>query len=588
MDKFLSLTLSGLVTGAIYSILASGLVLTYTTSGIFNFAHGAVAFATAYLYYQLNTGIGVPIVPALIISVFLFAPLLGLLLDRILLRRLAQAPVYARIVGTIGLLVALPNLVQWLVIAVGNDALHLGLKGNEDLNSGLPVSGVGPTPPHQYNILKGVVLDTNQIAVFIVAAIAAMVLWLVIRHSRAGLEMRAVVDRETLAGLRGVNAARTSALAWVMTMILAGLGGVLIAPLFTLDATLITFVVLGSLAAVVLGSFRSIPIAFVGGLLLGMVQNLFAGYADDILPTWLNRLSGLQSSVPYMLVILLLLVLGRDRSRRAGTVADERPRPDHREGLPRWRRQLPWAVFTVLLVGFSLDWVHVSWLQADSYDQTVIAQSVVMGIIFLSFVVVTGMGGMVSLAQATFVTAGGFAAGWALNRDWGLDVPGIASHGQLNFLWVLVIGALAAAALGALFAWPLSRLGGVALALGTLALAFFCYFVPFGIDAIGKGQLGWTIRAPTLSVPGLDWVHDMLIEGDQPKIDLSQLQDQILVFLVLFGLITLSIHALQRSTSGRAILAVRSSEVAAEASGVRANWTKIMMFTLGADRKSVV
>jgi ABC-type branched-subunit amino acid transport system ATPase component len=74
----------------------------------------------------------------------------------------------------------------------------------------------------------------------------------------------------------------------------------------------------------------------------------------------------------------------------------------------------------------------------------------------------------------------------------------------------------------------------------------------------------------------------MLIEGHQSKIDLSQLQDQILVFLVVFALFTLCIHALQRSTSGRAILAVRSSEVAAEASGVRANVTKIMMFTLGA------
>src|SRR3954451_23163101 len=99
--------------------MASGLVLTYTTSGIFNFAHGAVAFATAYLYYQLNTGLGVPIVPALIIAVFIFAQLLGLLLDRILLRRLATAPVYARIVGTIGLLVALPALIQWLPVRGG-------------------------------------------------------------------------------------------------------------------------------------------------------------------------------------------------------------------------------------------------------------------------------------------------------------------------------------------------------------------------------------------------------------------------------------------------------------------------------------
>ena len=90
-----------------------------------------MAFATAYLYYQLNTGLGVPIVPALIICAFIFAPLLGLLLDRILLRRLAKAPVYARIVGTIGLLVALPALVQWLIATLGTDVLDIGFKGNE-------------------------------------------------------------------------------------------------------------------------------------------------------------------------------------------------------------------------------------------------------------------------------------------------------------------------------------------------------------------------------------------------------------------------------------------------------------------------
>src|SRR3954463_8845406 len=152
MTQFWSLVVSGLVTGAIYSIMASGLVLTYTTSGIFNFAHGAVAFTTAYLYYQLNTGLGVPIAPALIICVFIFAPLLGLLLDRILLRRLAKAPIYARIVGTIGLLVALPALAQWLVIALGNGALHLGLEGNEAVNEGLHVPGAFKTPPDSYKL----------------------------------------------------------------------------------------------------------------------------------------------------------------------------------------------------------------------------------------------------------------------------------------------------------------------------------------------------------------------------------------------------------------------------------------------------
>src|SRR5947209_6811870 len=165
MDKFLNLILSGAVTGAIYSIMASGLVLTYTTSGIFNFAHGAVAFATAYLYFQLNSGLGVPIVPSLIIAAFIFAPLLGLLLDRILLRRLAKAPVYARIVGTIGLLVALPALIQWLVVTLGNDVFDLGFRGNEAVNEGLAVPGVWKTPAENYKI-GGVVLNTDQIAVF--------------------------------------------------------------------------------------------------------------------------------------------------------------------------------------------------------------------------------------------------------------------------------------------------------------------------------------------------------------------------------------------------------------------------------------
>src|SRR3954453_15795719 len=148
MNEFANLVFSGLVTGAIYSIMASGLVLTYTTSGTFNFAHGARAFATAYLYYQLHTALGVPIVPALLIRAFVFAPILGLLLDRILLRRLAKAPVYARIVGTIGLLVALPALIQWLVVTLGNRLLALGLAGNPQTTEGQVVPGVGPQPAH--------------------------------------------------------------------------------------------------------------------------------------------------------------------------------------------------------------------------------------------------------------------------------------------------------------------------------------------------------------------------------------------------------------------------------------------------------
>ena len=292
MDKLLNLVISGSVTGAIYSIMAAGLILTYTTSGIFNFAHGAVAFVTAFFYFELNTGQDIPIVPAVIISVLVFAPLLGLALDYVLLRRLAKAPVYAQIVGTIGLLVALPALALWLVETLGNTVLHLDLPTLDAGDAGVNGPGIGPVPAEVFHPVAGVSIDTDQLAVLIAAGVAAALLWWVIRKTRAGLEMRAVVDRSELAGLRGVNAARTSGLAWILTMILAGLGGILITPLFQLNDMLFTLVVLGSLAAVALGGLRSIPIGFIGGLLLGIIQNLLAGYGDDFLPNFLTELSG--------------------------------------------------------------------------------------------------------------------------------------------------------------------------------------------------------------------------------------------------------------------------------------------------------
>ena len=96
MTKFLSLLVPGAVSGALYAVIGVGLVLGYQTAGIFNFGYGAVAFTAAYLYYQLNTGQHLPILWSAAITVLVFAPLMGFALERIMLRRLAAAPVYAR------------------------------------------------------------------------------------------------------------------------------------------------------------------------------------------------------------------------------------------------------------------------------------------------------------------------------------------------------------------------------------------------------------------------------------------------------------------------------------------------------------
>jgi len=194
VEKFLSLTVSGGVTGAIFSLVAAGLVLSYTATGIFNFSYGAVAFASAFLFYQLNTGLHWPIVPAAAMVIVVFAPLLGLLLDVAVFRPLARATESAKIMATVGLLIAIPALVTWLNDQLIN-AFDWGLPRSFNVTQvGLP-SGLGPSPRVEWHLPFRVPFDSNELSVFVSATVVAIALWLLLRHTSLGLKMRAVVDR---------------------------------------------------------------------------------------------------------------------------------------------------------------------------------------------------------------------------------------------------------------------------------------------------------------------------------------------------------------------------------------------------------
>ena len=121
MSKLLTLLLTGAVSGGIYAILASGLVVTYTTARVFNFALGATAFTVAFVFYQLNTGLGIDVLWAALLAILVFAPLLGFVFERLIFYRLSRAPEFARIVGTIGILVALPSLTVWITKILRED-----------------------------------------------------------------------------------------------------------------------------------------------------------------------------------------------------------------------------------------------------------------------------------------------------------------------------------------------------------------------------------------------------------------------------------------------------------------------------------
>src|SRR5438105_7600913 len=342
MEKFLSLTLTGAVSGAVYSLVASGLVVSYAASGIFDFGHGAIAFAAAFVYFELHTGMHWAIVPAASVTILLFSPLLGLALDRLIFRPLAGADDAPRIMTTVGLLVALPALCLWLLERSAT-VLHWNLPRIDTVF--LP-PGVGPAPPHNYTLIKGVNIDSDQMATFLAAGLASVLLWYVLRRTRLGLSMRATVDRPVLARIRGVDPGRSSAAAWVLGVVLAGLAGVVASPIFNSLApgtyNLILFV---AATAAVLGGLRSIPVAFVGGLALGVAQNLVAGYA-----TFASSIQGFNSAVPFALLLVGLLALRRPGGGVSAPSADAATAPAPLAAPPSWRRWAPWTLAAGLLL----------------------------------------------------------------------------------------------------------------------------------------------------------------------------------------------------------------------------------------------
>ncbi|WP_214413088.1 ABC transporter permease subunit [Sphaerisporangium fuscum] len=528
MSELAGYVLSGLVTGAVFAVMASGLTLSYAATGVFNFAHGAVGFLTALVFYELTAGFGWPSWLAGLAALALFAPALGYALHRTMFRGLAQAGETAQIVATIGLTIALPALGLWIV------ELSDGRLPAAD-STALP-RGLGPHPPVTAEA-AGVTLDSDQIITFAFAALAAAGLRAFMRHTPYGLRMRAAVDRRRLATLRGIDADAASALAWMLGSALAGLAGVLALPTLGLDSTAFTVMLFVSATAAVFGRLSSIPVTFAAGLGLGVVQNLVAGYAD-----FAENITGLRTAVPVLLLFAGLVLLNRSRERVAGSSAEDAPPPDHLAGLPVWRRRAPWITATVALLAWTFT--------AGDYYAGIAAQGLVLALIFCSFVVVTGIGGMVNLAQASFAAMAALTCGWAFSSG-------------LPLAAAILTGVAAATAVGVLVALPALRLGGRVLTLATLALALLADQVLFQIDAFSNGTIGWQL--PALGFGFADTTD--------PRV-------RVVLLLALIGVVGVLVRNLERSASGRAVLAVRSAPAAATTSGISAPRAKILLFAL--------
>ncbi|HET6874361.1 MAG TPA: ABC transporter permease [Acidimicrobiales bacterium] len=437
----------GIVTGCLYALTASGLVVTYTTSGIFNFAHGAIGMFMAFTYWQLSVAWGWPAPVAMLVVLLVLAPLAGALIERVVIRPLYGASLSVSLVVTLGLLLGLlgaadafwdPGVTRNLPAIFGSSEIHL---------FGVAVS--------YYDLM----------VLAISVAVAAG--WLLFTRTRLGLTMKAVVDDRDLTARAGASPYRTAQLSWAMGASLAALAGILIAPLQQFDQFNLTMLVVVGYAAAVVGRLKSLPLTAAGAFALGLAQSYAVGY----LPV--TVLANLNPVLPMILLFAALLFLKQDRLAAARPVARR-----NRKTMGLGPSIVMGAVF-VVAAGL------VTQILSPG-NLLIFGQGVVLGVVMLSLVLLSGYGGQVSLCQMTLAGFGSFFMGKTLGG------------GSLLGMIAAVVGP---AAVGAVLAITVVRLRGIYLALATLAFAAAMDSLFFN-KALGYGGVLHVGRFPMHSQDG--------------------------------------------------------------------------------------
>ena len=290
---FLQLVASGVAIGSIYALVALGFVLIYKATDVLNMAQGEMLMIGAWFSFSLIVDYGIPFVPAFFLTL-LFSIALGLAIERVALRPLIGQPVISVIMVTIGLSIAL----RALVIAIWGTQFQRYPTPIQD-----SVVNLGPIP------IAEVYIWSLAISLLLVGGLT-----LGFRFTRMGIAMRAVADDQQAALSVGISVRRVFAMAWIISAVVSTIGGILLANIQGVGIAL-SAVGLKALPVSIVGGLDSIPGAIVGGILIGVLENLSSGYLDAPLG------GGVREVVPYVLLVLILLVkpyglFGKERIER--------------------------------------------------------------------------------------------------------------------------------------------------------------------------------------------------------------------------------------------------------------------------------
>lgn len=450
MADVLPFLVVGIASGSIYGLAAMGLVLSYKTSGIFNFAHGAIAALAAYAFYDLHVLRGLPWPMALAIAVIVLPPVLAVVLER-LTRALAGGGVTTQVVATVGLQLAITSA----LIA------HYG---------GAAIAFPKFLPAGTFEVL-GIFVGVDQLISAMIAAVAAAVFFGFFKFSPMGVRMRAVVDNPDLLGLAGISPFAVRSWAWLIGTWFAAMSGVLLAPQIGLDAFLLTLLVVQAYGAAAVGLFSSLPLTYAGGLLVGVLSALATKFVSGS-----QVLSGLPPAIPFLVLFAVLLLVPRRKLVEAGERRTAVVAP------PLVSRSTA-RVLSLVAVAVAVAVPMVVDVQLPVY-----ANALVFVIFFYSLDLLVRTSGQVSLAHAALVAVGAAA------------FSHLAVDSGLPWLVAVLLAGLVAVPVGAIVAIPAIRLSGLFLALATYGFALLLENVAY----LSEWMFGGTNSRPAPRPDGLE------------------------------------------------------------------------------------